>query len=109
MITVRWKDLPEKDEIKTRKRKMKDGSFKEYQYKEKRKRTNKAITEFKDSLKKIPLPLRDIPKAYGIPMNKLSIDYTKYRPRNGELTDEEIAYLKADLLIPALALQNDII
>ena len=109
MITVRWKDLEGKEEIKTRKRKMKDGSIKEYQYKEKRKGSRKTITEFKDSLKKIPLPLRDIPKAYGIPMNKLSIDYTKYRPRNGELTEEEIAYLKADLQIPALALQNDII
>ena len=111
MITVRWMDiqLSDKEEYKIRRRKMKDGTFKEYIYKEKRKRSRKSITEFKDSLKKIPLPLRDIPKAYGIPMNKLSIDYTKYRPRNGELTDEEIAYLKADLQIPALALQNDII
>ena len=72
MITVRWQDLPEKEEIKIRRRKMKDGTIKEYQYKEKRKRSRKAITEFKDSLKKIPLPLRDIPKAYGIPMYKLS-------------------------------------
>ena len=42
-------------------------------------------------------------------MNKLSIDYTMFRPRNGELTEDEIDYLKADLQIPALALQNDII
>ena len=42
-------------------------------------------------------------------MNKLTIDYTKYRPRNGELTEDEIGYLKADLQIPAIALNNDII
>lgn len=111
MIRVRWNDGVEQVKTKVVKRKLKDGTIKEYVSKEKikGKNTNKRITEFRDSLKKIPLPLRDIPKAYGIPMNKLSIDYTKYRPRNGELTEEEIAYLKADLQIPALALQNDII
>ena len=109
MITVRWMDLPSMTKTKVRKRKMKDGTIKEYTYQEKSNKTRKAITEFKDSLKKIPLPLRDIPKAYGISMNKLSIDYTKFRERNGVLTEEEIAYLKADLQIPALALQNDII
>lgn len=111
MIRVRWNDGEAKYKTKKVKQKLKDGSLKEYVVKEKikGKHTNKRITEFRDSLKKIPLPLRDIPKAYGIPMNKLTIDYTKYRPRNGELTEEEIAYLKADLQIPALALQNDII
>ena len=76
MITVRWMDIQSdgKEREKIRKRKMKDGTIKEFVYKEKDKKTRKAITEFKDSLKKIPLPLRDIPKAYGIPMNKLSID-----------------------------------
>ena len=111
MIRVRWKDKEQQVKTKVVKRKSKDGTFKEYISKEKvkGKHSNKCITEFRDSLKKIPLPLRDIPKAYGIPMNKLSIDYTKYRPRNGELTQDEIDYLKADLQIPALALQNDII
>ena len=111
MITVRWMDIKSegKERQKVRRRKMKDGTFKEYVYHEKDNKSRKSITEFKDSLKKIPLPLRDIPKAYGIPMNKLSIDYTKFRPRNGELTEEEIAYLKADLQIPAIALNNDII
>lgn len=111
MIRVRWLDGIDEVKTKTVRRKLKDGTIKEYQSKEKikGKNTNKRITEFRDSLKKIPLPLKDIPKAYGIPMNKLTIDYTKFRPRNGELTDEEIAYLKADLQIPALALQNDII
>ena len=111
MIRVRWMDGNDKVKTKTNRKKMKDGTYKEYTVKEKvkGKHSNKRITEFRDSLKKIPLPLRDIPKAYGIPMNKLSIDYTKYRPRNGELTVEAIAYLKADLQIPAIALQNDII
>ena len=111
MIRVRWRDGKSGTSSFTQKKIMKDGTIKEYKVKRSRKakHTNKRITEFRDSLKKIPLPLRDIPKAYGIPLNKLSIDYTKYRPRNGELTEEEIAYLKADLQIPALALQNDII
>ena len=107
MIRVRWNDGEYR--TKTKRKKKKDGTIKEYEEKVKNTNSNKRITEFRDSLKKIPLPLRDIPKAYGIPLNKLSIDYTKYRPRNGELTDDEIAYLKADLQIPALALQNDII
>ena len=106
MIDVRWLDIATYTP-KKRKKKMKDGSYKEY--KEKKKKTKPSYTRFKDSLKKIPLPLKSIPKAYGIPMNKLTIDYTKYRPRNGELTEEEIAYLKADLQIPAIALNNDII
>lgn len=111
MIRVRWMDGATKYRTKTVKKKMKDGTYKEYEVKQKvnGKNVNKRITEFRDSLKKIPLPLRDIPKAYGIPMNKLSIDYSKYRERNGVLTEEEIAYLKADLQIPALALQNDIV
>ena len=111
MIRVRWLDGKSDTALITQRKKMKDGTYKEYKVKRSRKgkHTNKRITEFRDSLKKIPLPLKDIPKAYGIPMNKLSIDYTKYRPRNGELTEDEIAYLKADLQIPALALQNDII
>lgn len=111
MIRVRWMDGETKYRTKTIKKKMKDGTYKEYEVKQKvnGKNVNKRITEFRDSVKKIPLPLRDIPKAYGIPMNKLSIDYTKHRERNGTLTEEEIAYLKADLQIPALALQNDII
>lgn len=107
MIRVRWHDGEYTK--RTQKKKMKDGTIKEYNKKIKGTNSNKRITEFRDSLKKIPLPLRDIPKAYGIPMNKLSIDYTKYRPKNGKLTIEEIDYLKADLQIPALALQNDII
>ena len=111
MIRVRWMDKEEAIKIKTVRRKLKDGTIKEYTSKEKikGKHSNKCITEFRDSLKKIPLPLKDIPKAYGIPMNKLTIDYTKFRPRNGDLTEDEIAYLKADLQIPALALKNDII
>ena len=107
MIDVRWTDIITK-RTKKRKKRMKDGTYKEYEEKVKSK-SIASYTRFKDSLKKIPLPLKSIPKAYGIPMNKLTIDYTKYRPQNGELTTEEIAYLKADLQIPAIALNIDII
>lgn len=106
MITVRWADTF-KEYQATKTRKNKDGFVSKSKYK--KRKTIKHITDFRDSLKKIPLPLRAIPKAYGIPLNKLTIDYEKYRPKNGTLTDDEIAYLKADLVIPAIALNNDII
>ena len=110
MIDVRWCDSSvDKSRTIRRKKMLKDGTIKEYEEKRKSRKTSSHYTRFKDSLKKIPLPLKSIPKAYGIPMNKLKIDYTKFRPRNGELTDDEIAYLKADLQIPAIALNNDII
>lgn len=57
-----------------------------------------------DSLKIIPLPVRDISKAFGIEEKKLEIDYNKIREKNHELTKEEKDYISHDVVIVAKAL-----
>ena len=60
-----------------------------------------------DSLKKIPLPVRVIPKAYGLESSKGDIDHTIIRPRGYSPTDEEIDYVRRDTGIVADALRQD--
>lgn len=65
----------------------------------------KYIIKFQDSLKKIPLPVRDIPKAFGLgELCKGDLDYDLYRPIGYKPTEDELSYLKRDCMIPALAL-----
>ena len=45
--------------------------------------------EFLDSLKIIPLPIAAIPKAFGLKIQKLDLDYVEYREVGHELTPEE--------------------
>lgn len=59
---------------------------------------------FIDSLKIIPLSIEAIPKAFGLEDAKLKIDYTEKREKGHELTSEEIAYIKEDVVIAAKAL-----
>lgn len=59
-----------------------------------------------DSLKIIPLPVRDIAKAYGLEESKGEIDYEAFRPIGHELTPQEVEYLKNDCVIVAKALKN---
>ena len=59
---------------------------------------------FIDSLKIIPLSIEAIPKAFGLEDAKLKIDYTAKREKGHELTSEEIAYIKEDVVIAAKAL-----
>ena len=65
--------------------------------------TNKV--EIRDSLKIIPLPVEEIPKAYGLEENKLELDYNKHREIGHKLTDDEILYLSHDIIIVAKALK----
>jgi len=58
-----------------------------------------------DSLKIIPLAVSDIPKAFGLDSKKGEIDYTKNRPVGYEPTEEEIEYLKNDVVIVGKALK----
>lgn len=60
-----------------------------------------------DSLKKIPLPVRAIPKAYGLESSKGDIDHSVVRPRGYSPTDEEIDYVRRDTGIVADALRQD--
>lgn len=61
-------------------------------------------TTIYDSLKKLPLKVSVIAKAFNIEEQKGSIDYDKYRPIGYELTEEEKEYVTNDCLIVAKAL-----
>lgn len=58
-----------------------------------------------DSLKILPFSVDKIAKGWGIPEQKLEIDYKEYREVGHELTPEEVAYLKNDVVIVAKALK----
>lgn len=60
--------------------------------------------EFLDSLKIIPLPIAKIPAAFGLDIEKLSIEYTAAREAGHELTEDEKSYISNDVLIAAKAL-----
>lgn len=61
-------------------------------------------TQFRDSLKRIPMPVRDIATTFGLPIMKGEIDYHTYREPGHNLTGEEVEYLKNDVHIVAMAL-----
>ena len=57
-----------------------------------------------DSLKILPFSVEQISKAFGLPMQKLEIDYKEAREVGHILTEQEIAYIKNDVVIVAEAL-----
>lgn len=61
---------------------------------------------FRDSLKKLPMSVDAIAKAFGLPVSKLEIDYDEYRAPGHVLTDEERAYVVNDVRIVAMALRQ---
>lgn len=67
---------------------------------------NKTVKKAKliDSLKIIPLSIKDTAKAFGLPISKLEIDYNYPRERGHILTEEEREYIKNDVKIDAMAL-----
>lgn len=58
-----------------------------------------------DSAKVIPLRIEQMPKAFGIKIEKLEIDYNKKRHVGYQLTAEEREYLRHDVTIAARALR----
>lgn len=62
-------------------------------------------TEFRDSLKKLPLSVAAIAKAFNLEDQKLEIDYHSPRPVGHVLTEQEQAYLRNDVAIVARALR----
>lgn len=62
--------------------------------------------EFLDSLKVIPLPIAKIPAAFGLPIEKLDLDYAAGREVGHELTEDEKAYISNDVRIAAMALEE---
>lgn len=70
-------------------------------------RNGKTINKvtFQDSLKLIPLSVEEIPETFGLPYEKLSIDYKANREIGHELTEEEKAYITNDVKIVAKAIE----
>lgn len=62
--------------------------------------------EFRDSYKKLPMPVSRIATSFKLEETKGSIDYKAYRPVGHQLTAEEEDYLRKDLVIPAKALKE---
>ena len=69
---------------------------------------SKYIIRFQDSLKKIPLPVRDIPSAFGFEHEeaKGELDYDEYRPIGHKPTEDELHYLREDVVIVAKAIEQ---
>src|SRR5690625_4123213 len=61
-------------------------------------------TEFRDSLKKLPMSVAHVAKAFNLDDSKGEIDYHKERPVGYELTEEEKDYIIRDVRIVAQAI-----
>lgn len=72
---------------------------------ERRKKKGHIRIDIYDSLKKIPFKAAKIAKDYGLAQSKGEIDYTRFRPIDYQLTDEEIDYITTDCQIVQQALQ----
>ena len=59
---------------------------------------------FKDSLKRVPLKLEQVPKAYGLAICKGVIDYEQFRGPEYVPTAQEWEYVEHDVLVIAQAL-----
>lgn len=59
-----------------------------------------------DSLKIIPLSVRQMALAYGLPILKGDLDYEAPRSVGHQLTEEEIYYIDHDVKIPAMVLDK---
>ena len=66
---------------------------------------NGRRTEFRDSLKKLPMSVSSVAKAFKLEEGKGEIDYHTFRPVGHELTSEEREYLRKDVQIVAQALK----
>lgn len=66
------------------------------------------ITKIYDSLKKLPMPVHKIAKAFKLPIRKGQLDYSKHRPLDHKLTKDEKDYIENDVQIVAQALEIQI-
>lgn len=65
-------------------------------------------TEFRDSLKKLPMAVSAVSKAFNLEESKGVIDYAKPRPIGYIPTDDELEYVRIDVTIVARALKIQI-
>jgi len=69
---------------------------------------NGRQTEFRDSMKKIPMSVKNVAHAFNLDISKGEIDYHLTRPVGWEITPEERDYLERDVMIVAEALKIQI-
>lgn len=62
--------------------------------------------EFFDSLKLLPFSVDEVAKGFNLPISKLKINYNSIRKINHKLTTHEIEYVKNDVKIMAMALNQ---
>lgn len=72
---------------------------------ERRKKKGHIKIDIYDSLKKIPFKAAKIAKDYGLEQSKGEIDYTRFRPIEYDMTEEEKEYIITDCQIVQQALQ----
>lgn len=65
---------------------------------------NGRRVEFRDSLKKLPMSVKNVAKAFSLEQSKGDIDYHLERPVGWEITPDEAEYIKNDVQIIARAL-----
>lgn len=64
-----------------------------------------CIIEIRDSLKLLPLSVKQIGKSFGTKHKKLDMEYKGYRYAGGEIKPEEKDYIANDVLVPKEALE----
>lgn len=67
---------------------------------------NGHTVEFRDSLKKLPMGVKNIAKAFKLEESKGEIDYEAYRAPGHKLTFEEEDYLRRDVVIVGKAMKE---
>lgn len=67
---------------------------------------NGNSTEFRDSLKKLPMTVERIAKSFKLEHSKGELDYDAPRPIGHEPTEQELDYLRRDVSIVATAMKQ---
>ena len=68
-------------------------------------KTNNKIIEFRDSLKLLPFTLKKIGISFGTKHKKLDMEYKGYRYAGCYISDDEMSYIKNDVLVLKEALE----
>lgn len=68
-------------------------------------KVNNRIIELRDSMKLLPFSVAEIGKSFNTKHQKLDIEYTGFRYAGCNITEEEINYIKNDVLVMKEALE----
>lgn len=64
-----------------------------------------VIIEFRDSLKLLPFAVKEIGRSFKTKHQKLDMEYTGFRYPNCPISEDELAYIKNDVLVVKEALE----